>query len=250
MKTAVLISGPPRTYKECFPYFENTIMKKFNPDIFIHTWSLNEMSLRDAGTRYAPHNIDVLDIINKYQPEEIVIEQPVEDPYNILGVTPPEILINQWPEALRGTMLMFYGMYKNWLMLDNSKNKYDLIIRTRFDSILLNASFDDDIVQKSLNGQLHWLADIYCIGRPLEAKVFFNIFHNLRDIWKVMVDNKIVNPSATRRWLTEHILENFLPDSGLNNRELCRNVGTNAQNWVYLIKEEHKHNINKFVGTQ
>ena len=245
MKTAVLISGPPRTYKECFPYFEGTIMKKFNPDIFIHTWSLNEISIRDSGAQYEPHNIDVLDIINKYQPEEIVIEQPVENPYNILGVTPPEMLINQWPTVVRGTMLMFYGMYKNWLMLEHSKNKYDLIIRTRFDSVLLGKSFDEDIVQKSLDGQLHWLADIYCIGRPQEIQFFFNMFQLLMPLWETMQKNGIVQPSETRRWLTEHILEYAIRNSDLNHREL----GPNVLNWVHLIKEDHKHNIDKLVGT-
>ena len=116
MKIAICLSGHFRSYERCFETLNNTILKNYNPDIFIFTWD----NLGFDGVRgdYNLGNINKhLDKINKlYNPKTICIE-PMKKwnthKYNKIGsgLRNPEILFG-----------MFYGIYKSNELRKNYEN--------------------------------------------------------------------------------------------------------------------------------
>ena len=86
MKIAVIIYGHMRSFEFCFPNLHKFLLKPLNPDVFIHTWSLNESSTPSwhKSHRKNIHKINFESIISRYNPTSFIIEnQPsIESSFN------------------------------------------------------------------------------------------------------------------------------------------------------------------------
>jgi hypothetical protein len=151
MKTAILVTGHPRTYISTVQsLFENCVIPN-NSDVFLSVWSHNEdgseINISDIQDLYRPIAIDVSspsDYESIKQP--FVFLDRVDDCFrtNIRaylsvktnGIRHIERIRSQWYRVKRGIDLI------------SSHRKYDVVLRTRFD-IKFKHQLDMSIVDTS-----------------------------------------------------------------------------------------------------
>lgn len=138
MKIAICLSGQPRWFRECYPYFKTNIIENFEEvDVFIHAWSPRrdspkyESSIFGVDTGYALDNT-LESLQSCYSPadieveEQILFEEATDYPYPVP---------TNWPA--KNVFSMFYSM-KKCIDLKSKKEKiqgyqYDWVFRSRFD---------------------------------------------------------------------------------------------------------------------
>jgi len=149
-KIAICFSGHTRNLNITYLNFVKNLINPLNADIFIHTWDTLGMQKNrqdSVGIGYSdmPVTKEILDIINKLNPKEYMVENflnkinnfnipnkiymygaPVNNNGIINSTARPENIISQ-----------LYSIYKSFFILEEyqKKNniKYDIVIKTRFD---------------------------------------------------------------------------------------------------------------------
>ena len=147
MKTALLISGHLRSIDKTI---ENLIelKEKINADIFIHTWSERESTIK-SWRKYEKYD-EIIESNNKFikiiKPKSIEVENPIEVRNNILK----QFNINSYSKEIEPIFYQLYGINRvfelmNTFCITNNIN-YSCVIRYRFDLVCskLN-SFKKDI---------------------------------------------------------------------------------------------------------
>ncbi len=134
MKVALCISGQPRLVKTGFLTHQKFILDKYDTDVFIHTWyDENKDKLNECGGEYEMNQTVIDDVLNLYKPVKVIVENQRTD------LT--EITHNHAGPPIFPQVSMFYSMMKsNDLKTEHEKEnnfKYDVVIRSRFDSGLL-----------------------------------------------------------------------------------------------------------------
>lgn len=130
MKTALIISGQPRSVEQTFPFIKENIIDINKPDVFIHTWNDRSLIGRQpvsAGGMVAstPIPADILTIIDRlYEPVWFATEMPKEfDELNYNERKYPQI-------KPRNSLSQRYSVKRSFTCVDES---YDAVIRMRFD---------------------------------------------------------------------------------------------------------------------
>jgi len=137
MKTALILSGQPRSVEATFPYIKQHIIDINQPDVFIHTWAddrlYNRSPVSSGGVVASdpiPSNIN--DIIRElYNPVSMKVEHPIEfDEMNYNS--------NKYPQIKpKNSLSQRYSVRESFkLLLERSAwtdVQYDYVIRMRFD---------------------------------------------------------------------------------------------------------------------
>lgn len=130
MKTALIISGQPRSVEQTFPFIKENIIDINKPDVFIHTWNdrnlIGRQPVSSGGVvASTPIPADILTIIDKlYQPVWFAAEIPREfDELNYNERKYPQI-------KPRNSLSQRYSVKRSFSFVDES---YDAVIRMRFD---------------------------------------------------------------------------------------------------------------------
>lgn len=141
MRTAVVLTGHLRCWKQVYPNFKEKIVDRYNPDIFIHTWDdeaywipgdkKSETGIYDG----APKIVDQ-DVIDTYKPLYYVKEN-WED-FNTHFDTCGKYFEN-FAHRPKNILSMFYKMHQGFSLLEKHvaqlQSNYDLVIRMRPDMI-------------------------------------------------------------------------------------------------------------------
>ncbi len=141
MKIAVLLFGHMRTFEVCSPHLHQHLLKKYDCDIFIHTWDTNDSNRFD--------NEQPLTYIDKimtcYAPIGIKVEK--QDFFEDMGEYSKDTHspLKTYSVPLNGLKYMLYSMYQaNLLRVQHQKTdtrvQYDYIIFLRPD-VKLNRDF-------------------------------------------------------------------------------------------------------------
>lgn len=160
-KIAVTYSGHVRNYNLNFKNTNLYFLSKINPDIFIHTWNdygfqnknnhLNNVSWLKKENR----NINESDIISKFKPKKIIIED-LNKKINNFSFSKNKIIFYYYGQAKDNASKYINGQLYSINKANSLKKifetdndiKYDLSIRMRFDFI-----FDKEI-------NMHGLSDV------------------------------------------------------------------------------------------
>ena len=138
---AVCISGEIRTFRET-----HKSIREFIPDadIFIHTWSNSENSWKDTvqGFKLVEQNTDMQELIDIYQPEDIMIDTPINC-FEYEDTKLPDMYKDQkrtgWDKPAKHNYLpMYYGILQADLLRRDSGKSYDMVVRTRPDIKIVN----------------------------------------------------------------------------------------------------------------
>lgn len=148
MKVAVILTGHMRCWKDVFPNFKEKIIDRYNPDIFIHTW--NEEGWWIPGDKQNTKGyfeetptVNFDEIVEAYQPKDLVIEDWEKNGYNQLFEYRGSLYPN-FAHRPKNILSMFYKLYAGVSLMENFVSKtgqyYDLVIRMRPDMI-----FNEDL---------------------------------------------------------------------------------------------------------
>lgn len=191
MKVAVILTGHMRCWKQVFPNFEERILRKYNPDIFMHTWQ--DEAYWDPHSQHgivqgAPV-IDQQSIVQTYNPKGIVVENyndfkedfalRAEQYSNFYHV--PKNIISMLYKIGQGGLLMEDHMFK-------TGKQYDLVIRMRPDLVFNEPLPDfDPNVFYTLGYRNHMgqgTSDMIQVGNHFTISLFTKLLNHLPQIYK------------------------------------------------------------------
>lgn len=189
-KLAVLLTGHARSISLTNDFLRSTFKDEINADIFIHTWTTQDMSegtWRNAD--YEPDKQLENHFIHLLNPTDYLVEDQskINIPESIIKTiaTLPQHL----QASVKGMWWMLYGINKAYELCistaDKTKQSYDVIIRYRLDSE--SDSFDNivkDINKITNNNEIimlthdwawpfgalsdiYWVASATCFGMTL-----------------------------------------------------------------------------------
>jgi hypothetical protein len=193
MKVAVVLTGHLRCWKIVVPNFEERILKKYNPDVFIHSWSdegycdLSETSLKFGYYESSP-SIPVQEVKDAFNAKEIEIEdfRLYNDQY--------EEFTKQYTEhhvRPKNLYSMFSKMNKGLMMMENymikTNQRYDLILRLRPDLIYNQdlPNFNPNIfyTHQHPNHMGRGTGDMMHIGNLFHMSLFSKILYFISELY-------------------------------------------------------------------
>ena len=191
MNVAVVLTGHMRCWKQVYPNFKERIVDKYNPDIFIDTWS--DEAYWDphskAGVVTDAPRLDQDALIETYKPKVLRVEEywdyekgfeeRAKQFTNFFHV--PKNQISMMYKMGRGVALMEDFMFKTGKV-------YDLVIRVRPDLV-----FNEDLPKFNPNkfytlgyrnhkGQ--GTSDMIQVGNFFTIGLFSKILHHLPQLYK------------------------------------------------------------------
>lgn len=224
-KIALCISGQPRSVDEGYPYINEHFIKKYNPDIFIHSWYDPDKVGKefDFSIKYNRNDKwrDGIDkhLISLYNPKKYLIEKPKVFDLSKLQHGNYELLS---PYAVSS---MLYSIFKsNELKKEyeiENEFTYDVVVRMRTDVQIKNFNIDlNNINIDALHARIightlnvppfedsNIINDQLNFGGSKVMDVFSNTYNFLE---KYLNEDKL--PSMVgERVLTYHIRKNNLP---------------------------------------
>ena len=120
MKTAVIISGDARTFKDCYPSLDACILSQNDCDVFLHLYE-------DENTE---------EVLKTYKPQQFIVEKKGDVSFPVPSACetnkPPEVnafgVMCQW----RNVQIAF-GMVCD---------EYDCVLKTRYDIKYTDGDYD------------------------------------------------------------------------------------------------------------
>lgn len=213
-KTALLLHGQPRFFKECYSSIYDNIIKPNNCDVFIHFWNNkdgnNEWS--NVGPSYKKNTKDIeknIDenienkLIKLYSPKKIISENQID--FN--NTDNEEHITNEeqtFYKSNKITFFLFYSMYYSIYKVNELKKKYEnennfkynTVIKIRFDVQInkpfiiknIDNSFYNEKNSKAITDRIFYSSSktmdtIASLYKNVEIQKL-NIINNVTYIWK------------------------------------------------------------------
>jgi hypothetical protein len=241
MKVALCLSGQPRNAMDMAPKIYNTIIKKYDTDVFMHVWfDANNLNFnkRCPGhwNRQSDANI-VEKLINFYKPKSTIFDKPKawsnpNIPYwheTIELCWPyafddPEGLQKFWEYTVNRHYSMWYSIMKcNFLKEEyaiDKQIKYDAVIKLRFDvspNIDLNLTklnYKSDILYyQNLNQPCNMISDWFAMGSNSVMNVWSNTYYYIEFLyWQLR--------NANERWCNEMMARNHLQNNNIKTEAI------------------------------
>lgn len=134
MKTALLLYGHMRTYRQCFPFLQANLLDAVQPDVFLHTWDETEPRTRTWHNRQGePAALDAAAVRAVYRPAAMAIE--TQPPVSDTRVTPNNNM------SYDGQKFMLYSLQQACALKRAHEAaggfEYDVVIKLRPDIKLI-----------------------------------------------------------------------------------------------------------------
>ena len=127
MKTALLLSGHMRYFKECFSSLKRSILDTLNPDIYVHTWNEKDRSMWKNNVDEELNNLFFKN--NNIVFKKVEIKNWNDTEPKLKSDLSPILETCTYYQPIR-MFSMYYKIQKSFELIDE---KYDLIIRARPD---------------------------------------------------------------------------------------------------------------------
>lgn len=128
MKVALVLTGYMRNWEEHFDLNDKNIIKKYNADVYISSYSYSQEHWK---TEYL--NIDTENVLKKYKPKNYIFRSKETCPIIKFKDNGKERFGREWSER------QLRGWYTNYLALNLFNiNDYDVIIKSRPDLSVWN----------------------------------------------------------------------------------------------------------------
>jgi hypothetical protein len=137
MKIALIITGQLRTYKLCSTIIKNTIIDKYDTDVFLSIKKSNKLQSIYLNDTKDTSDDDIKNAIDIYSPKDVYICDDYDSIYETM-YTNRDFIENR---LLLEQYYMIEQGYKLLIKYIKSNNvKYDAIIRVRFDQYIWSES--------------------------------------------------------------------------------------------------------------
>jgi hypothetical protein len=223
MRTAIILTGHLRCWKQVFPNFKEKIIDRYNPDIFIHTWDEEGWWIpgdkqNEKGFFEGTPEIVDQDVFDTYKPLYFVKEywNDFNKHFEHCGS-----YFKNFAHRPKNILSMYYKMHQGFSLVEKHmaqlQGNYDLVIRMRPDMVLHDDLPDfqpgtfytmahrnhlgkgtGDMIQVGSVGQMMFFSKIICYISELYAQTDLLCPHviteqhikNLRLNWKEFNINK------------------------------------------------------------
>lgn len=238
LKVALILSGQPRFYNSySYDSIKREILNKYNPDVFFHTWYSENKDMKYEFASWS--SIQELkfpettkeDIIKLYNPKSYIIDDPngFKYPSKLVSYLDPskhpEFKHNKMDDILymyRNVPQMLYSLSKSAELCNDyaKKNniKYDIIIRARFDTHLVNLPSLEYL--RSVGNQTLYVPD-NCPN--------IELYNDNFAIWIEKIGKQIVEPTGEQKEKTEQLTDKIF-DIYLNIEEYVKEKGIIPEN--------------------
>lgn len=183
MKVALCLSGQPRSFEAGYEYHKKNLLDHYNVDVYMHTWD------------YVDDRIKVR-LSELYGGTLITHSAPPggsKETINALYTNIPDERFPAW-----NTYCMLYSMWSSinacYLKNTQSHEKYDVIVRSRYDFALnMIPPLDETIVNKvyvpadRMTPYHDFCADMFAWGAPVPMLKYSGVFWNLSEFSKNVV---------------------------------------------------------------
>jgi len=159
VKTAVIIAGDARTFRDCYPSLNSCILSQNNCDLFIHLYE-------DENTE---------DVLKMYSPKRFVLEDRSSVSFSVPSVC----------EANKPPEVNAFGVMCQWRNIEIAfglvNGEYDCVLKTRYDLKYTNPLHLENFSMDSLNVPLggDWrggLFDMVAFGSPAIMSNYCSLF--------------------------------------------------------------------------
>ena len=137
MKIALIITGQLRTYKLCGNILKNTIIDKYDTDVFLSIDKCNTLQNDDLNYTNNSSDNDIQEVISFFSPKDVFINYD----YDVIF---ENLKVNKTIRENRLILQQYYVVQQGYKLLINySKTNninYDVIIRVRFDQFIWSES--------------------------------------------------------------------------------------------------------------
>jgi hypothetical protein len=132
MKVALVLTGYMRNWEVHFPYIKENIIDKYDPDIFITSYSYSQEHWRSDFIK-----VDTKKVIETYHPKNFIFRDKETCPEFTFKENGRERNEREW------SIRQLKGWYTNYLSLSLfDPNEYDVIIKSRTDLGVKNFEID------------------------------------------------------------------------------------------------------------
>jgi len=186
MKSALCISGMPRTYKKIKNNFYNKLIKNNNFDIFISTYLWDQDQDHMWPDQSSPY-----DLIKELSPLKYEIEIFNNDYKNNFKNSTLET--NKF-HIIDRVMSMYYKILKCNLLKSIEENhqnfKYDLVVRARPDiyfheNFIIPKSINENTIYFPNTNQNFGICDLFWYSNSEVANKISNLYTNIRNVWEI-----------------------------------------------------------------
>lgn len=133
MKIALIITGQLRTYKLCCNILKNTLIDKYDIDVFLSIDKSNKLQSDNLNSTNNSDDIDIQNAIQFFTPKDVFINNDYDDIFEKIEVNTSirenRLILEQYYIVQQG-----YKLVINYSKTNNIK--YDAVIRVRFDQFI------------------------------------------------------------------------------------------------------------------
>lgn len=137
MKIAVIITGQLRTYKLCGHVIKNTLIDKYDTDVFLSIDKTNHLQNDVLNVVDDSNASDINEAINFYNPKDVFVCHEYDSIFN-------NIETNKTIRENRLILQQYYVVQQGYKLLINYSKAnniyYDAVIRIRFDQFIFSES--------------------------------------------------------------------------------------------------------------
>ena len=137
MKIAVIITGQLRTYKLCGNVLKNTLLDKYDADVFLSIDKTNHLQSDNLNKVNDSDESDINDAIYFYKPKDVFLCHEYDSKFN-------NIKTNKTIRENRLILQQYYVVQQGYKLLINYSKAnniyYDAVIRVRFDQFIFSES--------------------------------------------------------------------------------------------------------------
>lgn len=191
MKIALCLSGHLRTFEQTQNSLSQFILKKYNPDIFIHTWDKLGFACNYKSDRFLHDTSNKLSQIERlYRPKKIIVESSKFIEQLKLEADEYAPHLKHAPKHVGHMASMFYKIYacnelrKNFELENNCK--YDCIIRSRpdlmFSKQLYLPNLEDNAVwiPQFISGD-GWYTDQFAVANSDSMDLYSSLYFDMQE---------------------------------------------------------------------
>jgi hypothetical protein len=255
MRTAILIPGYLRFFKECHPNFKEYIVGAFEKygevDIFVHTWKnipqeyfgLHQFRV-EHGVEISHPELNVNEFIDLYKPTEIVVEDFLENKEKLklknfcnLEDVIDEVLAHSpklWYDGILHTTGQYYKIYHTNRLKsayeDKHGFKYDIVLKYRSDALCPGIIPVEEILKNVFyivdgSDESKMIADSVWLSNSKKMDYTCNIYERFPEFYSKAKELK-------HKFTVETMLYLHLKESGFKFRSLAQN-GLVGSKWKF-----------------
>jgi hypothetical protein len=195
MRIALCLSGQPRFFKQGYQSLMQTLLSRYNCDLFIHSWYSEELLGKPFSTTHGGTVGKVgfvekdtpVQVVDLYKPVSYRFDKPIDFNSN-LTFTQENVRAGV---NVNGIYSMFYSIKESILLAEEyelaNNFKYDLVVRLRFDlqfvSEIVFESYDLNYLYVPRSGNPNVYYDIFGFGSSSLMSNYKNVFFDIERVW-------------------------------------------------------------------